>query len=127
MGVTRFFKCTPEQSEGFNSTLMPDGDTLALDVFKNSKEVYRDETMVICHVILDDITLTMITEMTEVGDPLSIEAVKALGIQGSYAGKDRTEVLVNFPELVGQKKVGVDEDGKDIMVNKLMNHRWLGE
>jgi len=50
-----------------------------------------------------------------------------LGIKTKFVGYLRKDVLKAFPELEGQKKIGIDEKGIAVMVDKLEQHTWLGE
>jgi len=132
MAVARFFKCSPDQSLGFKSTLIPDGDVLPLDLFHNSKEVYRDDTMVINHVLLSDDTITVMTDSLEEGvDPLTIEGVQALGITGSYCGMEYSHepmagLFWFYPALDAQKLIGQDEEGNDVFTDVVLRHSWAG-
>ena len=122
--IKRFFKVTPEQYANHRATLIPDGDTLPIDILENAGVVYQDDEKVILCVILHSSQLKDIADIAEVEDPLSVEAVVAMGIQGSYCGENYTDeeyqgLFWYFPELAGEHKVGVDEEGNDVMVPKV--------
>jgi len=50
-----------------------------------------------------------------------------LGIKTKFVGYLRKDVLKAFPELEGEEKIGIDEKGIAVMVDKLEQHTWLGE
>lgn len=128
MAITRFFKMTPEQVDGYHAALIPDGDVLPLDILRNSKEVYRDNEKVIVQALLDSRLLSDIQAATDV-DPLTVEGIQTLGIAGSYCGEEYSDrplfgLFSYFPELAGTKVVGQDEEGRDIVVHKVLRHSW---
>ena len=47
-----YFQCNPDHLSGFKMAVMPDNDVLALDILEHSKEIYRDDEKIICHVRL---------------------------------------------------------------------------
>lgn len=93
---TVYMKCEGNIS-GYNLTITPDADVLPLDIIPNAKEIYPG----ICHVLLDDSTLSLISEATGIQDPRSLESMTILGIGGQYIGKTRQGVLNSRPDLVG--------------------------
>ena len=60
-------------------------------------------------------------------DPLETENQKTLGIEDKFIGYTRKDVLIAFPELKGQEKIGTDEKGNAVMVDKLTLHTWAGQ
>ncbi len=120
MGIDRIFQCKPDQDI---SMLAPDTDVLTLDQFNNAMEIYRDSSKVIIRVRLDDPCLQVMAEQTGM-DPLSVDAVQALGIEGSYIGATLEDVFARWPELAGDKIVGQDENGNDIVVPIVSRAVW---
>jgi hypothetical protein len=131
MPAQRFFKTTPDLHNGYSTALMCDnGDILPLDVLRNSREIYRDETKVIVHALISDRLMADIVDLAEVENPLSPEAVQALGIVNAYCGEEYSSepykgLFWYFPDLAGQRVGGQDEDGNDIMVDKVLRHTWF--
>lgn len=105
MGIDRIFMCKPDQDI---SILIPDNDNLPLDQFNNAMEIYRDPEKVLIRVRIDGPCLRDMAEQTGM-DPLSMEAVQALGIVGSYIGETLEDVFARWPELAGDRTVGWDE------------------
>ena len=56
-------------------------------------------------------------------DPLSKTNQPLLGID-QVIGKSKKDVIKAYPELEGQKQIGVDEKGKPVMVDKIFNVVW---
>lgn len=125
MVVTRFFVVEPDHAVGYKANLIPDDDVLPISDLQAVTVATLLDGRKIIHAILPDYILQAMREATDPIDPLTLEGVIALGITTRYAGEDRADVLVNFPELEGQVKIGVDEEGENIMVDKLLRHRWL--
>lgn len=126
MNVTRYFVAKPDQVRGYNYSLTPDNDILALDVLKNSAKVYEDDDKVILLVIISDKTQARLADIAEVDDALSLEAVSTLDILGSYGGMSKADLFFRFPELEGQKQIGTNEDGQPIMVDIVADQKWFG-
>ena len=124
MPVDRYFQCSPEQYKNHKSILLPDGDILPLDIFINSLNQYEDEEKIILLVRIDDGTIQELQDQIGCADPLSLEAVKLLGIQKVYIGPTEEHVYTKYPELRGQIQTGTDEAGNPIMTDILSKGRW---
>ena len=125
--ITRYFIVEPEQAEGYKSNLVPDNDILPLSNLESVIVATLEDGRKIVHAIIPDWLIAEMQEQTGLENPLTLEGVQALGIMGRWAGQDRDSVLEYFPELQGQKEIGVDEEGNPIFVDKLMKHKWCGE
>ena len=104
MIADRIFQCEPGQDIRL---LIPDNDVLPLDFLNNVFEIYRDQKKVIILARLGDSELDAIKDITEL-DPLTVEAVKALGIEGSYIGETLDDLFLKYPVLKGNEITIVD-------------------
>jgi hypothetical protein len=106
--------------------LIPDNDVLPLTDLSNTHIVatVKDGRKVV-HARLSHGDVEDISTLAESADPLSRATVVLMDIESSYAGMSREEVITKFPELSGQVKVGTDEEGNDILKDKLERHEWL--
>lgn len=48
----------------------------------------------------------------------------ALGIDSAFIGFKVQDIIKKFPELDGMKIIGKDDDGKNILVPKIDQHKW---
>ena len=124
MSIDRFFVCKPDQHSGYKSFLMDDDDVLPLDTFINALPIYSDNEKVILRVRLDMPTIVELQNQTECADPLSLEAVEALGITKAYIGPTIESVFEKYPELEGQRQSGVDDEGNPVMVDIVSRGTW---
>jgi len=128
--ITRYFQLDPENVKGYKGFLFSDSDVLPLTNLKiipgpflsNGKQLVKAE---LPGYMIED----MMEQCLEYGiyDPLSLAGIKALDIESSYIGVTREDVLKKFPELKGTTKVGTDEEGKPIYVDKFPVMQWAGE
>lgn len=118
-----YFVCRPEDVKGYVMTIMPDNDILPLDVIVNSAVIYQDDDKVICHCRLDESLINELALQAETDNPLDISAVKAIGIEKTYLGRERESVFERFPELRGTKTIQTENGSQEIdIVNKNV---WL--
>ena len=125
--VTRYFVVQPDDTSGYNTIVMPDGDLLPLASLTSRVVATLSDGRKIIHAILPPSILEDLAKLAECEDPLSLECVGALGITHVYAGRDLAEVLTMFQELAGQVLVGVDEQGQPVMIDKILRHKWACE
>jgi len=95
-------------------------------VFSNAKEiaVLKDGRKII-HVILPTRTMKRLSVCSD----LKVEKTKTYfdGIGNTqFIGLNITDVTKAFPELIGTKIIGVDEEDQDIVVPKILQHTWSG-
>ena len=122
-----YFQCRPEHLDGFRMAVMPDKDVLALDILEHSKEIYRDEEKIICHVRLGEAKIMELARQAETMNPLDISAVEAIGITWTYLGRTLNGVFERYPELTGKKIVEYqDADGNIIKteISIIQEHIW---
>ena len=128
--ITRYFMINPDNVKGHKADLIPDNDFLPLSNLKIIPGPVLNNGLQLVKAELPGYMLQVLQESCSdfgVDDPLTLEGVTALNILKSYAGPDRATVLYRFPELQGQYKDGVDEDGNDIMQDKFPQMQWSGE
>lgn len=125
--ITRFFIVEADQTKGFKSNLVPDNDFLPLAELQSKIVAELKDGRKIIHATIPPYLIREMKEHIGMTDPLSAEGVAALGISGKFAGRTRSDVIANFPELKGTKVIGQDEKGKDILAPKIKIHTWSGE
>ena len=122
--ITRYFVVAPAHCEGFKAVIVPNNDNLPLDQIPNSKQLATlADGRVILHVVLSLSMIKDLQEITGIADPLSIEAVTALGLGNTYIGPTRQDVLDMFPELDGTRTITL-EDCTAIEEPILPLHEW---
>jgi len=95
------------------------------------REVARleDGRSIIHAMITGRIKDQMKTFIPETGDKkcFGTDWLTDMGINTAFIGYARKDVEIAFPELVGTKVIGKDEEGNDILVSKIEHHKWSGE
>lgn len=124
--ITRYFVINPKDFNRADNRmqLLSDDDVLPLTDLQAVEVGSLTDGRIVVHVLLTSDVIIDMMDQAELADPLSLAGVVALGIGGKYVGMDANEVKQKYPELAGQVEVGKDDDGKSIMVDKLMAHQW---
>ena len=127
--ITRFFRVPKTHTENYSASTVPNNDLLPLDVLDDSKILYEfaDGTVLI-HALLKTPSIMSMIENTEMMDPLSMEGVADMGLEGIYVGMDYSDtpnvgLFWFLPELAGTKTVQ-DGDGNDLEVDIVPRHQW---
>ena len=111
MKVDVFFEMKPAHLDAGNrARLYDDQDILPLTELQNAFVIYKDDDKAIVQYRADNMTIAELQDQSECADPLSQEAVDALGITGKYLGRTIDDVFAKYPELAGTRTVET-EDG----------------
>ena len=117
-----YFQCNPDHLSGFKMAVMPDNDVLALDILEHSKEIYRDDEKIICHVRLGEAEIMELARQAETMNPLDISAVEAIGITWTYLGRTLNGVFERYPELNGTKIIQAEDKTEEVPI--IQPHIW---
>lgn len=125
--VTRYFVVGLDEALDYKANLTSDNDILPISNLQSIVVGNLVDGRKIIKAVLPEYLIASMREATDLDDPLTMEGVIALDIAGKFAGSTPEEVLAMFPELVGQKEIGTDEDGNPIMKDKLKRVSFSGE
>ena len=115
MKIDVFFEMKPAHLDSGNrARLYDDQDILPLTELQNAFVIYQDDDKAIVQYRADNLTIAELKNQSECADPLSQEAVDALGITGKYLGRTVDDVFVKYPELAGTRMVDTDEGDVEV-------------
>ena len=126
-----FFEVIGDQAIGYHMVLVPDGDVLPLAKIYNSIIIYECPEFKIVKAIISEHLIKEITDLTGVPDGWSQEGLAELRLS-SYRGENYSDeetfgLFSYYPDLKGEKKIGVDEDGNDITDYIVKRVKWSCE
>lgn len=124
--TTRYFILKTKLTPNTALPITPEHDFLPLSALKTFFRIggftHEDQNYHIYHALLPDDIIADLWDQCE-GDPLTLEAVTFLGIEGLYGGKDLTELCATIMAQYGIDMSGtetVEIDGKVVEVPKLV-------
>jgi len=127
--ITRFFRIPSSHYKDGRASIVSNKDILDLDVLTDAVVLHTfDDGDLLIHAIIKSYTITAMSEMADLADPLSMEGVIELGLEDTYKGMDYSDtpyvgLFWFLPELAGTRMVD-DGEGGQIEVDKLPRHQW---
>jgi len=127
--ITRFFRVPASHYKDGRASIVSNKDILDLDVLTDAVVLHTfDDGSLLIHAIIKSYTITAMSEMADLADPLSMAGVIELGLEDTYKGMDYSDtpyvgLFWFLPELAGTKFID-DGNGGEIEVDKLPRHHW---